>query len=258
MKSHCFDEVDESDIKWSTNTDSPLNVLFMEKEISGAIKKLKNGKACGLNSILNEFIKAGSELLLRVITQLFNPVLPTGIFPEQWLLGIIKPEHKKGPKDNPSNFRGITILSCMSKLYTAALNKRLTDFADELDLLNWNQAGFRTEHSTLDQIFNLKSIIDLYLSSNKKLYCCFVDFEKAFDKVDRRSLWIKLLQYGISGRCFRVIYNMYQSIRSCVQKGNLISDFFISEVGLRQGENLSPLLFAFFINDMEDLLFLHG
>ena len=88
----------------------------------------------------------------------------------------------------------------------------------------------------MDYIFNLKSIIDIYLSKCKRLYCAFVDYAKAFDTVNRVKLWKKVISYGINGKNINVIMNIYSNAKSCV-KSNLgdLSEMFTSEIGVRQG-----------------------
>ena len=100
-------------------------------------------------------------------------------------------------------------------------------------------------------IFVLHSVLDLYLSQKKRIYCAFIDYKKAFDSIDRTSLWYKLIQNNIRGKVFRVIRNMYANLKSCVINDNETSDFFKCNIGVRQGENLSPLLFALYLNDFE-------
>ena len=80
-------------------------------------------------------------------------------------------------------------------------------------------------YSTQDHIFTLHSIIDIYLNKivdRKKLYCAFIDYQKAFDLVDMSSLWTKLIQYNINGRIMKIIYNMYDSTKACVKLNNCI------------------------------------
>lgn len=86
----------------------------------------------------------------------------------------------------------------------------------------------------------------------KKLYCTFVDFKKAFDTVWRVGLWQKLIKNGINGKILRVVVNMYKNVKSCIKQGGDFSNFFDCEIGVRQGENLSPFLFAIFLNDLEE------
>ena len=156
---------------------------------------------------------------------------------------------------NPDNYRPITILSCFSKLFTAVLNARLTKYVDLNDILQENQAGFR--YSTSDQIFSLHALIEILKARKMKLFCAFIDFRKAFDSVWRTGLWTQLLKSEIDGKLLRIIRNIYQGIKSCVSLNGQHSNFFYSSIGLRQGENLSPSLFALFLNDLENFMLAH-
>ena len=122
----------------------------------------------------------------------------------------------KGSANDPNNYRGIFLLSCLGKLFTGCINNRLTDFIKENDIIGPEQAGFKSYFSTIDYLFVLKSLADVYLSKRKRLYCCFVDYKKAFDTVNRSKLWTKMLLSGISGRILDVIKNMYLKAKSCV------------------------------------------
>ena len=112
------------------------------------------------------------------------------------------------------------------------------------------QARFRKGYSTAELVFILKCLIDLTLESKKKLYCKFVDFRKAFDTVWRVGLWVKLINTNITGKRYNVIYNLYKQTKSCAAVNWQKSELFNWEIGVRQGENLSPLLFAMFLNDL--------
>ena len=229
-----------------------LNSPITEDEVIKAVKRLKNGKACGEDYILNEMIKAFSENPLHLLTQTFNVILLSGHIPNEWATGVIKPIYKnKGEINDPDNYRGITLLSCLGKLFTSVLNERLSVFIYSNQIMSEAQAGFRKGYSTTDQIFTLKCIVELFLCQGRRLFCTFVDYSKAFDSINRATLWKKLISCGISGKVLCVILNMYKSIKSYVMANGMQSEFFESHVGLRQGENLSPLLFALFLNDME-------
>ena len=230
-----------------------LNCPITEEEIKKVISKLKNGKAFGADEILNEYIKNTADDLMPIYIKLFNLILDTGIVPESWLTGIMVTIYKnKGSKSDPEMYRGITLNSCFSKTFSAIINDRLNSYAEHIDLITKAQAGFRRGFSTVDNIFVLYSLITIYFSLGKKLYCTFVDFKSAFDTVWRTGLWQKMQKSNIKGKLFRVIYNMYQNIKTCVRMGNDISEFFISTIGVKQGENLSPFLFSLFLNDLED------
>ena len=95
-------------------------------------------------------------------------------------------------------------------------------------------------------------------SREKKLFCAFVDYQKAFDSIWKEALWSKLLKEGISGKIINLLKSMYSKIRSCVMVNGVLSEYFVSFIGLRQGENLSPILFSLFINDLEEYLLKHN
>ena len=120
------------------------------------------------------------------------------------------------------------------------------------DILGREQAGFREGYSTIDHAFVLHLVIELYQSVRKRVYCAFIDYSKAFDSIDRSLLWQKLLSYNINGKVFNIIKEIYSKAKSCIRKDNVISDYFMCNIGVRQGDNLSPVLFALFINDFTE------
>ena len=125
---------------------------------------------------------------------------------------------------------------------------------NENGLLGNEQAGFRSGQSTMDHVFVLHHIIDYYKNRGKAVYCAFVDYSKAFDLINRSALWCKLLKQGISGKILSVIQNMYQGAKSCVRSNGNLSESFRCTAGVRQGENLSPVLFAIYLNDFQGFL----
>ena len=198
-----------ADVIRNLNT-SALNQPFTETEIRNFVKSLKNNKAAGIDGILNEFIKHTIDILITLYVKLFNKILDTGDLPEDWLTGLIIPIYKnKGSKDDANNYRGITLLSCLGKLFTSILNHRLTEFCEKNLILKEIQAGFRKGYSTSDHVFVLKHLIDIFKSKNKKLFCCFVDYSKAFDSIWREALWHKLISNGIQGKVLNVIKSLY-------------------------------------------------
>ena len=88
-------------------------------------------------------------------------------------------------------------------------------------------------------------------SVRKRVFCVFIDYRKAFDSIDR-FLWQKLLSYNINGKVFNIIRGIYSKAKSCIRKDNMISDYCMCNIGVRQGDNLSPVLFAPFINDFTE------
>ena len=144
--------------------------------------------------------------------------------------------------------------TCTCICSPSILDERLRRFSDEYSLLKENQCGFRKGYSTIDCIFSLYSFFEILRSKKKQMYCAFVDFEKAFDTVWRKALWYKMNLSKIQGHMYNTIFNMYQNIKSCLSYNGQTSSYFPCEIGVRQGENLSPFLFSIFLNDLENFL----
>ena len=180
------------------------------------------------------------------------------MYPSEWAKAIIQPIHKKGDTTNPDNYRGISLLSCVSKLYTSVINSRLTQWAEDNDVLSEAQAGFRKDYSTVDHIFTLHAMVSKHLKKNKKLHVAFVDFRKAFDTVKRNVLWNVLLHLGIGGNMFNTLRAMYSSVLSCVRCNPRNTDYFNCMQGLKQGCLVSPVLFSFLINELASEIVLRG
>ena len=104
---------------------------------------------------------------------------------------------------------------------------------------------------TSEAIFALYSLIQKSLKNKRRLYCCFVDYKKAFDTVNRNYLWYKLGKIGVTGKLLNVLKSMYKNVRTAVSIDGLRSEYFSSHLGLMQGEVLSPILFSYFVNDFE-------
>ena len=193
--------------------------------------------------------------MLSIYVKLVNAIFDNGIIPENWTIGQIKAIYKnKGNPTLPENYRPISLLSCFGKLFTCILNKRLNKFSEKYNLINESQACFRKKLSTTDNIFILKTLIDVKHANKKKLYCCFIDFKQAFDYVWRQGLWQKLQSEKINGKCLKIKTSMYNNIKSQVITSQGQTAFFDCLVGVRQGENLSPFLFNIFLNDLHQYL----
>ena len=212
-----------------------MDIPISSDEISKAIDELANGKSAGPNRILNEFFIHGKSVLLPYLHILFSKVFETSYFPSAWSVGEIIPLHKKGDKSNVDNYRGITILSTRRKLFTRILNNRLNRWAETYSILIEAQAGFRENMSTSDNIFVLHGLITHFLNNNRKLYCSFIDFSKAFDYVVRDILWFKLIQYRVRGKILEIIMSMYRDVKARVKLNNKLSEEFSSMTGVRQG-----------------------
>ena len=138
------------------SSDDILGIPITAKEIHEQISKLKYKKAPGMESILNEMIKHGRYYLMPSLEKMFNDILNSGTFPTDWNIGVIKPIYKKkGDKRSPANYRGITLTSCVGKLFTSILQSRLNTYIEKRKILNSEQFGFRLNSRTTDSLFIL-------------------------------------------------------------------------------------------------------
>ena len=231
-----------------------LDEQISRKEILDAIKRLHTNKSGGIDNLINEYFKYAAEILIEPLFILFNKILDSKTFPQNWAIGLIVPIHKKGDIDDPNNYRGITLLSCFAKLFTSVLNERLKLWAELTGNSSDAQFGFKSNHSTIDAAFILKFLIDRQLLENKNLYCAFIDLRKAFDSISRLSMWYKMIKCGIDGKLFSLIQSLYANIKLRVKCFNSLSDLYTCDVGLLQGEIMSPFLFSLFLDDIESHL----
>ena len=230
--------------------DAFLDAEISESDVTNAFKHLKNNKAPGPDGIINEVLKASEKEITPFLVQYFNKIFNTGIFPEAWTKSIIVPIHKKGDVNNVDNYRGISLIDGVNKLFTHIINKRITEWAEANDVLCDGQAGFRRSYSTTDQIFTLYACIEKYLSRSGKFYVAYIDFRKAFDTVKPTLLWTILIRTGIEGKMLRILRSMYRTVQTCVRSAAGSTDYFSCLQGLKQGCLASPTLFSLFINEL--------
>ena len=227
--------------------DFPITI----NEVISAVKKLKTGKSHGADNILNEYLIETVDILGSHLCDLFNSILESGVFPESWTEGIVIPIFKKGDKMDCGNYRGITLLSCFSKLFTVILNQRLMSYCAVNGKISDAHFGFKKGSSTVDAVFVLYSLIEHFINHNKRLYVAFVDLKKCFDSINRNSLLYKLFKQGFQGKILRVIKSMYENVKSRVKHCGNMSEIFEYSLGLRQGEIMSPVLVSLFLEDLE-------
>ena len=170
--------------------------------------------------------------------------------PSDWSKGLILPLYKDGDERVPSNYRGITLLSVVGKLYSSVLTKRLSSWCEENNKISEEQAGFRPGRATTDHLFTLTELLLARKDAKQDTVCCFLDIKKAYDLTFRDGVWKRLLEVGVNGKLWRVIRNLYAVVESRVMLGSTHTDWFPVELGLRQGDNLSPILYAIFIDGL--------
>uniref|UniRef100_A0A672KW72 Reverse transcriptase domain-containing protein n=1 Tax=Sinocyclocheilus grahami TaxID=75366 RepID=A0A672KW72_SINGR len=211
-----------------------LDSSITYNEIFKAIMSMSNGKAPGPDSIIIEMLKAASHMLCPIMLSLYNKTLDTGCFPEFWCEAVICPLYKNGDKNDVENDRGISLLNVFGKIFTKVLNRRLVSYVEVNNMFYEEQAGYRSDYSTIENIFILQSVVLKYITKQKgRMYCIFVDFSKAFDSVQHNLLYFTLIKNGIGGKVFK---------------------YFGCTIGVRQGCMVSPLLFIPFLNEYITML----
>ena len=179
----------------------PLDTEITLEELKNGSYVLRPGKSTGPDPISYEMLECIIEKQPNVLLKLFNSILLYNGNTPGWYKSILILLYKKGSKTEPLNYRGISLLSCVSKLFTAILNKRLLAYCIENKILKPNQLGFVPGNRCSDAHLIIQYLIQKYCHrQGKKLYGCFVDFSKAFDTISREKLFEKLLKHGINGK----------------------------------------------------------
>ena len=199
-----------------------------------------------MDEIRPEYLKALDVAGLSWLTRLCNIAWRSGVVPLEWQTGVVVPLYKKGDRRVCSNYRGITLLSLPGKVYSRVLERRIRPIVEPR--IQEEQCGFRPGRGTLDQLYTLQRVLEGSWEFAQPVHMCFVDLEKAFDRVPRSVLWGVLREYGVRGPLLRAVRSLYDRSRSLVRVAGNKSDLFPVHVGVRQGCPLSPVLFIIFMD----------
>jgi hypothetical protein len=196
----------------NTNNNN-MNSMYLEEtnhlEVYAVIKSLKNSKAYDIFDISTHIIKTIVDLIVHPIVNVFNTAIQEGVFPDLLKISKINPVFKKGDKLDISNYRPISILPIISKIFEQIILVRLNKFLNHLNILSHSQHGFRQNRSTTTAIFDLTENIYPVLDKKATALGMFIDLSKAFDLVDHSILLTKLNNIGIRGVVLKlfVIFN---------------------------------------------------
>ena len=171
-----------------------------------------------------------------------------------WKKSTIIPIHKKGKdKKNPNSYRPISLLSCLGKLQEKVINRRLLSFLEDNNVLSQTQTGYRKHRSTEDQLALIAQEIENAFQEKKKVVAVFFDLTKAFDKVWREGLLLKVLQSQVS-RMYKWIRCYLQDRSARVKLDGYMSESVKMREGVPQGGVISPTLFLLYINNITTIL----
>ena len=223
------------------------------EEIKAAIGRAKTGKTPGSDGFPSEWYKKFEKELSPLLCSTFNWVKENDSTPPSWKEAVITVLPKPG-KDKTfcQNFRPISLLNVDYKLYTSILSERIQSFIS--DMIDEDQAGFILGRKTQDNI--RRSLHIMHKINNNKIPAAMVslDARQAFDKVSHRFLFLTLERFGFNERAIQCIKTLYVNPTARIKVNGSLTDRFDIEQGCRQGCNLSPSLFAFFIEPLAQMI----
>jgi len=238
--------------------DSPIT----DKEVWKAVRKLKMGKAPGMDGILTSIIKAaadavgkselkGANPVIEALALVFNYVFSKEVWPERWGGGIIFPIYKQqGSRLEPGNYRPITLLSVVGKLFGSIVEARLSDWSEATGVIVDEQGGFRRSRGAPDQVFLLREAISYRKEKGLPTLVTYIDARKAYDTVWREGNYARLFDLGVRGKMWRQIQAMGKGMRSKVRLPIGETEWYEVHRGVAQGAAESPWLYSNFINGM--------
>lgn len=236
------------------NKPYPKEDHITRNDIMDQVKHLSKGKAPGPDFLTNEHLIHGGNKLIEHLCILFNNILECKYVPEMFRVGKIISIYKGKNKDkcNPTNYRGITLTSVISKLFEKILLSRVEQSFthNNVTFPHDLQFGFRCEYGAIPACFVLKEALNYYISRGSPVFCAFLDNEKAFDRIWHNGLLIKLYYLNIDSRFWQILKYWYNDSKCFVSFGGLNSSLFKISQGVGQGRVLSAFMFLVYINDL--------
>ena len=220
------------------------------REIIDAISKLKSSYTKDNDSLSNMFYRLSGHVTVKFLSRIFNLMFYSGIFPDIWKTARIIPLFKKGNVNIVSNYRPISILSCTSKIFEIIIKNRMLDYLEEHNLIVNEQHGFRKGASTTSNLLLFTHTIANAFMDNNEVHAVFIDYLKAFDKVQHNFLLQKMACLGINIMYINMICDYLSNRQQIVCIDGKFSNTISCKSGVPQGSVLGPFLFSIFINDV--------
>ena len=221
-----------------------------EEHVSKIIDKLSPKTSFGFDGLSSKLLKSIKNAVIKPITTIINQMINTGIFPDKLKIAKIVPIYKKDDETQFTNYRPISLLPTISKIFEKIIFKQLYEFFFDNKLLYNSQYGFREGHSTEYAALELVDRITLEMDNMNTPVNIFLDLSKAFDTLDHQILIKKLEYYGIHGLSLKLMESYLFNRKQYVEIDEYKSDMLHLTTGVPQGSILGPLLFIIYINDI--------
>jgi hypothetical protein len=225
--------------------DSPCDNQITWEEFNKGIDRLRNKKSPGKGDIPSEALKHLPEAMKRALLHLVNMMWSLSVTPTEWNTSIMKLLHKTGSRLNIKNYRPITLLTSLFKMWEGILESRVRIIIEGAQLPNL-QMGSSKQNSSAYTIMAKKCLIRLAKLTGQPIITLQIDMNKAYNRVCRDMLWAELYEFGIRGRLLKAIVSTYKTAKEMVRIGGVTSSFFTLLNGLRQGSVLSPVLYILY------------
>ena len=210
-------------------------------EVEHAAKAMSRGKAGGEDGLTIDLIKDAGQLVWEKLARLFTRCLESQTVPVAWKNAMVVLLHKKGDIKDLKNYRPISLLPVLYKLFTKIITNRINETLDREQPRE--QAGFRSGYSTHDHIHTLNQLIEKQSEFNRPLCLAFIDYEKAFDSVEKSAVMRAMRNQGVEEAYVRTLDHIYEGSTATI-KLHKTSDKVPIEKGVRKGDTISPKLFT--------------